>query len=99
MNILQINASARSNGANSTRLADSIAQLPVKLYRRGKGGEKESLSSDPLASILVHAPNGWMTSFEFRELMMSWSENIAFGSIDTLTVKVANFRELRKIII
>ncbi len=53
-------------------LADSIAQLPVKLYRRGKGGEKESLSVDPLAAILVHAPNGWMTSFEFRELMMTY---------------------------
>ena len=29
MNILQINASARSNGANSTRLADAIAQRLV----------------------------------------------------------------------
>jgi HK97 family phage portal protein len=52
-------------------LADSIAQLPVKVYRKNPTGNKETLQGDPLTATLAHAPNSWMTSFEFRELMMT----------------------------
>lgn len=52
-------------------LAESIAQLPLKVYRTLPDGGREAMHSDPLADVLVQAPNGWMTSFEFRELMLT----------------------------
>ncbi len=53
-------------------LAEACAQLPCHLMRRLPGGGKEIASDHPLNEILAYQPNGWMTSFEFRELMQSW---------------------------
>ena len=50
-------------------LAESIAQLPLKLYRRTAGG-KEEVEEYPLRRILGWKPNEWQTSFEFREMAM-----------------------------
>jgi HK97 family phage portal protein len=50
-------------------LAESIAQLPLKLYRRTAGG-KEEVEESPLRRILGWKPNEWQTSFEFREMAM-----------------------------
>ncbi len=50
-------------------LAESIAQLPLKLYRRTAGG-KEEVEGSPLRRILGWKPNEWQTSFEFREMAM-----------------------------
>jgi len=52
-------------------LAESIAQLPLKLYGQDRGGNKIVMTGDPLYTLLHHSPNSWMTSFEFRELMMT----------------------------
>lgn len=53
-------------------LAESVATLPFNVYRRLPGGGKEIAEGLPLQEILSYQPNGWMTSFEFRELMQSW---------------------------
>ena len=51
-------------------LAESIAGLPVHIYRNnGKG--KERVADHPLCRILHDEPNPDMTSFVFRETMMS----------------------------
>ncbi|MBR5163604.1 MAG: phage portal protein, partial [Schwartzia sp.] len=51
-------------------LAESIAGLPVHIYRNtGKG--KERVADHPLYRILHDEPNPDMTSFVFRETMMS----------------------------
>ena len=51
-------------------LAESIAGLPVHIYRNnGKG--KERVTDHPLCRILHDEPNPDMTSFVFRETMMS----------------------------
>ena len=51
-------------------LAESIAGLPVHIYRNnGKG--KERVTDHPLCRILHDEPNPDMTSFVFREPMMS----------------------------
>jgi len=50
-------------------LAESIAQLPLKLYRRTAGG-KEEVEESPLRRLLGWKPNEWQTSFEFREMAM-----------------------------
>jgi HK97 family phage portal protein len=53
-------------------LAESLASMPMNVYRRLKGGGKEIADELWLHEVLAHQPNSWMTAFEFRELMMSW---------------------------
>lgn len=53
-------------------ISESVASLPLNVYRRLDGGGKEIAEDLPLQEILAHQPNSWMTSFEFRELMQSW---------------------------
>lgn len=52
-------------------LAESIASMPFNLYRRIPGGGKEIAEDHPLQEVLAYQPNDWMTSFEWREWMMS----------------------------
>ncbi len=53
-------------------LSESLASLPLNVYRRLPGGGKEVADELWLHEVLANQPNSWMTSFEFRELMMSW---------------------------
>jgi HK97 family phage portal protein len=47
-------------------LAESVAQLPLILYRRGDDGSKERATEHPLYEITHDAPNDFTCSFEFR---------------------------------
>lgn len=51
-------------------LSETIAQLPMQVYRRKANGSKEWLPGYPLQITLAREPNDWQTSFEFREMMM-----------------------------
>lgn len=50
-------------------LAETLASLPLPLYRRGAGGQKTRAPDHYLYSLLHDAPNPELTSFEFRETM------------------------------
>lgn len=51
-----------------TLLAESLAQMPLELYRRLDGaGNREIARDHPLWRVLAVAPNPWQTPFEFRE--------------------------------
>lgn len=52
-------------------LAETIASLPLHLYKKGKNGKNEMAEQHPLFSCLYEFPNEEMTSFEFRETMMT----------------------------
>lgn len=52
-------------------ISESIAQLPLVLYRRLPDGGKEPAEDHPLFSLLASAPNAWTTSVEFRQAMQS----------------------------
>lgn len=52
-------------------LAESIAALPLHVYEYKNGGGKERVPNHPLYFILHDAPNPEMTSFTFREIMMT----------------------------
>lgn len=52
-------------------LAETVASLPLHLYRKGKDGKSELADQHPLFSCLYETPNEEMTSFEFRETMMT----------------------------
>ena len=52
-------------------LAESVAGLPIHVYQYKADGGKEKVLSHPLYPILHDEPNAEMTSFVFREVMMS----------------------------
>lgn len=56
---------------NCTRiLAETVASLPLPVYRRLPGGGKERATDHYLYPLLHDQPNPEMTSFEFRETLM-----------------------------
>ena len=52
-------------------LSEAIASLPLHIYQYKEGGGKELVYDHPLYRILHDAPNSEMTSFVFRETLMS----------------------------
>jgi len=50
-------------------LAETLASVPLILYRRLPKGGKERADDHPLSAVLRRRPNRWQTSFEFREMM------------------------------
>ncbi|WP_462333736.1 phage portal protein [Varibaculum cambriense] len=52
-------------------LAEAIAGLPLHLYRYKDGGGKEKALDHPLYRLLHDEPNPEMTSFVFRETLMT----------------------------
>jgi len=53
-------------------IAESVAQLPIKIYRPTATGPEE-VRDHPAAKLLKREPNGWQTAFEFREMMQGFS--------------------------
>ncbi|MGY0504282.1 phage portal protein [Luteimonas sp. e5] len=52
-------------------IAETVASLPLLVYRRAADGGRERAPEHPLYSILHDAPNGNQTSLEFREQMQA----------------------------
>jgi HK97 family phage portal protein len=52
-------------------IAESVAQLPLHLYRRNADGGKERAADHPLAELLNGQANDWTSAFEFRLFMQS----------------------------
>ena len=54
-------------------LAEAVASLPLHLYqeRAGTTGGKERATAHPLYRVLHDEPNSEMTSFVFRETLMT----------------------------
>lgn len=51
-------------------IANGIAQVPFKLMRESADGKTRLPARDhPLYEILATRPNGWQTSFEYREML------------------------------
>lgn len=48
-------------------ISESVASLPLLVYRRRDDGGKERATDHPLYQLLKRRPNPEMTSFEFRE--------------------------------
>lgn len=52
-------------------LSETIAELPLHLYRYKEGGGKEKATGHPLYLLLHDEPNPEMSSFVFRETLMT----------------------------
>jgi HK97 family phage portal protein len=50
-----------------TLLAESIAQLPLELYRRTGNGQRDAAINHPLYDVLRYQPNAFQTPYEHRE--------------------------------
>jgi HK97 family phage portal protein len=64
MQISAVNAAVRI-------LAESIASLPLHVYEKGKGGNRVKAEDLELFYLLHDKPNPEMTSFVFRETLMT----------------------------
>ena len=53
-------------------LAESVASLPLHVYRAIGNGGKQIVRELPLYRLLHTAPNSWQTSFEWREQQVLW---------------------------
>jgi HK97 family phage portal protein len=51
-------------------VSNSVAKLPLIMYRRLDDGGKERAPAHPLYQVLHSQPNTWQTSFEWRRLLM-----------------------------
>jgi HK97 family phage portal protein len=51
-------------------LSESVAQLPLHVYRRKTGGGKSRSYTHPVYRLLNERPNPWQTAFEYREMLM-----------------------------
>jgi len=51
-------------------IADALSSVTLSLYRRKKNGKTEATDS-PLYKLLKTAPNPWMTSFEWRQMIVT----------------------------
>lgn len=67
-------------------LANSIAQLPLKVYRRTDENNRERDRKSP-AALLIYKPNRWQTSFEFNRALTT--EYLVFGAVYVWTVPSA----------
>lgn len=50
-------------------IANGVAQIPLKVYREGRDGQKLPAKDHPAYRLLWRRPNDWMTSFDLRHLM------------------------------
>lgn len=89
-------------------LSESIASLPLCLYRRLPSGGKEVADDQHLHSVLHYQANDWMSAFEFKEWMMSqlllWGNGYAFirpsrenGAVDQLIPLHASRMEVKRV--
>lgn len=52
-------------------IGEGVAQVPLKLIRESADGRtRVPAKGNPLYSVLGSRPNGWMTSFEYREMLI-----------------------------
>lgn len=52
-------------------ISESVAQLPLHLYRRTEDGGKERATDHPLVELLNGQANDWTSAFEFRLFMQT----------------------------
>ena len=52
-------------------LSETIAQIPVHVFVRGKDGSKTRVTDTALSERLSYQPNSWQTPFEYAEFEMT----------------------------
>lgn len=76
-------------------IAEGGSQIPWHLHR-DKDGRKSVASDHPLDDVLYRQPNGWQTSFEFRETV--YLHLLVAGNAYVFVNRVGSAREIRELI-
>jgi len=76
-------------------LADGVAQIPVRVYRRD-GAARHVAADHGLHETLTLKPNPWQTSFEFRETLML--HLVLTGNAFAFINRVGSERTVRELI-
>jgi HK97 family phage portal protein len=50
-------------------IAETVASLPLILYRRREDGGRDRATGHPLYTLLHDQPNRWQTAYEFKEML------------------------------
>lgn len=50
-------------------LSETLASLPLKMFRKLQDGSKEEVTDHPLAKLVHRVPNTWQSASEFRDQM------------------------------
>lgn len=75
-------------------ISEGVSQVPMHLYQEKDGRKK--VSNDPLDYLLYRQPNGWQTSYEFRETVML--HLLVAGNAYVFVNRVGSKREIRELI-
>lgn len=59
-------------------LATDLASLPIKLYKRRKGGGRDRVTDHPIVDLLAFSPDGDTTSFTWRQA--KWGHTFTRGN-------------------
>ncbi len=68
--------------AATTKIAGTLASLPLKLFERRPDGGRSELRSDPLWFLLHDEPNAEMDSYTFLEMIFAWWVNYGNGTAE-----------------
>ncbi len=77
-------------------LAEGVAQIPFRLYQ-DQGDNKKILTDHPVNKIISQKPNGWQSSFEFRETLMY--HTVLTGNAYIFVNRVGIEREIRELVL
>ena len=77
-------------------LANSVAQLPLKVYKRDENDQRRR-DRDSVAARILWKPNEYQTSFEFIRGLMT--EYLLFGCVDTWIIPDAENETGKQILI
>jgi HK97 family phage portal protein len=74
--------------------SQTLASLPLKLFRRGKKGEKVPATNHPAYGLLHSSPHPQLTSFEFREMMNGHADLRGIGYAQIVRDNAGRVRRL-----
>ncbi len=75
-------------------LSETLAQLPIHIYRRRSDGGKERATNHPLYRLLHDQPNAWQTSYEFVEMVQGHAVLRGNGYCEIISGPDGQIREL-----
>lgn len=68
------------------RIATDVASLPLKVYRKRRGGGRDEVTDHPISELLAHSPDGETTSMRWRQALMAhilgWGNGYAEVTFD-----------------
>ncbi len=75
-------------------IAQTVARLPVIVYERTSPTLRRRAIEHPVYDLLHRRPNGWQTSYEFRETLTAWAALHGNGYARKVFDRAGGVREL-----